>query len=106
MGMTKLLSGAMESGRRARIEIKDVGCRPPEGHLTMRCRMILEGDDDNVHELLSTSQMLTPLQRFEEALVHLGENGVFLPSLQVIDANRGFEAVMRRDALKRLGLDS
>lgn len=105
MALTKLLQGMMvESGRRCRIEIKDIGAQPPAGRLTMRCRMMLEGDDDSVFEIMSESEMIPELQRFEDALTHLHENGVFLPSLQVIDGNRGFEAVMKRDAMRRLGL--
>lgn len=104
MPFTKLLQGQMMSGRRARIEIKDIGPQPPAGRLTMRCRMLLEGDDDSVFEIMSESDMIPPLQRLEDALTHLAENGIFLPSLEVLDGNRGFEAVMRRDAMRRLGL--
>lgn len=105
MAMIKLLQGIMtETGRLARIEIKDIGLRPPAGHPVMRCRMMLEGDDDSVFEIMSESMMLDPVQRLEDALKHMEENGVFLPSLQVLDGNRGFEAVMKRDAMRRLGL--
>lgn len=104
MAMTKLLQGMMVSGRRARIEIKDIGRQPPAGHLTMRCRMMLEGDDASVFELMSESVALHQIKRFEDALIHLGENGVFLPSLQVLDGSRGFEAVMKPSAMTKLGL--
>lgn len=104
MAMTKLLQGIMDNGRRARIEIKDMGLRPPSGRPVMRCRMMQEGDEVGVFEFMSESQMLDPLGRFQDALTHLGENGVFLPSLQVLDANRGFEAVMRPAAMRKLGL--
>lgn len=105
MAFTQLLQCIMvESGRRARIEIKDIGPQSPTGHLTMRCRMILEGDDGSVFEIMSESQMLRPEQRLQDALTHLHENGVFLPSVEVIDGSRGFEAVMTRVARRRLGL--
>jgi len=104
MAMTKLLQGIMASGRRARIEIKDMGPQPPTGHLTMRCRMLVEGDEESVFELMSASELIGLEPRFKDALVHLGENGVFLPSLEVVDGSRGFEAVMRRDAMRKLGL--
>lgn len=100
-----LLQGLMVSGRQARIEIKDVGPQPPTGHPCLRCRMMLEGDDESVFELMSASVLIGEGPRLKEALVHLAENGVFAPSLQVIDSRRGFSAVMRRSAMRRLGLD-
>jgi hypothetical protein len=104
MAMVKLFQCIMSSGRRARIEIKDVGPQPPTGQPAMRCRMIQEGDDESVFELMSTSDMIGTEQRLKDALMHISEHGVFLPSLEMIDSNRGFEAVMKRSAMQRLGL--
>lgn len=105
MSTIKLLQGRMQSGRRVRIEIRDIGLQPPAALPTMRCRMMMEGDDGSVFELLSPSEMLSPLERFRDALTDLGENGVNVASLEVIDSSRGFEAVMKRSAMRALGMD-
>ena len=99
-----LMQGLMMSGRKAHIEITDIGAQPPAGHLTYRMRMMLEGDDTSMFEMMSPSLMVNEKQRFEDCLTHLSENGVLVASLQVIDNNRGFEAVMKRSAMKKMGM--
>lgn len=101
--MIKLLQGLTTTGRRARIEIKDLGPQQPHGLPVMRCRMMLEGDDEPF-ELLSASTMIGLEQRFRDALMHIGENGVVLPSLEVVHGTRGFDAVMKPKAMRKLGL--
>lgn len=101
--MIKLLQGITTEGRRARIEIKDIGVQPPAALPTMRIRMMLEGDD-KPFEMLSVSELIGLEHRFKDALTHLGENGIEILSLEVIASDRGFEAVMKRDAMRRLGL--